>query len=119
MTAAIVPTPVQLDSLALGAGARTRKRTQRIKDRFVIFSQVFIPDPASVGQHIADVAFELARRGYKVRVYTADRGYDDPTVRYPNREMINGVDVRRMPLSSFGKKSILTRIMGTVSFMAQ
>jgi colanic acid biosynthesis glycosyl transferase WcaI len=85
----------------------------------VIFSQVFVPDPASVGQHIADVAIELVRRGYKVRVYTADRGYDDPTARYPRRENLQGVDVRRMPFSSFGKKTILTRILGTASFMIQ
>jgi glycosyltransferase involved in cell wall biosynthesis len=95
------------------------KRTRRIKDRFVIFTQVFIPDPASVGQHIADVAFEMARRGYTVRVYTANRGYDDPTKKYPKREAINGVEVFRLPLSSFGKRSILTRIVGTASFMIQ
>ncbi len=85
----------------------------------VIFSQVFVPDPASVGQHIADVAIELVRRGYNVRVYTADRGYDDPTARYPRRENLQGVDVRRMPFSSFGKKTILTRVLGTASFMIQ
>lgn len=98
---------------------RTHRRARRIKDRLVIFTQVFIPDPASVGQHIADVAFEMARRGYKVRVYTASRGYDDPSVKYPRREMINGVDVFRLPFSSFGKSSILTRIFGTTSFMTQ
>src|SRR6478752_4509780 len=62
------------------------RRSRRIKDTIVIFSQVFIPDPASVGQHIADVAFELVRRGYRVRVYTSRRGYDDPTQKYPKRE---------------------------------
>src|SRR5207302_3181259 len=42
-----------------------------------------------------------------------------PNIRYPRREMVNGVDVRRMPFSSFGKKSLLTRIFGTASFMIQ
>src|SRR4051794_5918891 len=88
------------------------RRSRRIKDTIVIFTQVFIPDPASVGQHIADVAFELVRRGYKVRVYTANRGYDDPTCCYPKHETINGVDVRRMPYSSFGKKNFVTRVAG-------
>lgn len=112
------PAPVaQAKSVRLRA--RRTKRAQKIKDRFVIFTQVFIPDPASVGQHIADVAFEMARRGYKVRVYTANRGYDDPSVKYPKREVINGVEVFRLPLSSFGKRSILTRIIGTASFMIQ
>jgi len=97
----------------------TTKQTRRLGDTVLIFSQVFVPDPASVGQHIADVAFELVRRGYKVRVYTSDRGYDDPTIRYPRQEMLNGVDVRRMPYSSFGKKTIFTRVLGTASFMIQ
>jgi glycosyltransferase involved in cell wall biosynthesis len=85
----------------------------------LIFSQTFIPDPASVGQHIADVAIEMARRGHAVRVYTSARGYEDPTVKYPKRETIQGVDVRRLGLASFGKKSIFTRILGTFSFMIQ
>ena len=68
---------------------------------------------------MADVAIEMARRGHRVRVYTSATGYDDPTVRYPRRENLHGVDVRRLPFSSFGKKSILTRIIGTFTFMSQ
>jgi glycosyltransferase involved in cell wall biosynthesis len=85
----------------------------------VIFSQVFVPDPASVGQHIYDVAVELVRRGFRVKVYTSDRGYDDPTVRYAKKEVREGVEITRLPLSSFGKKSIFTRAVGTASFMLQ
>lgn len=85
----------------------------------VILSQVFVPDPASVGQHIADIAVEMARRGHRVKVYASARGYDDPTRRYPLEEHFHGVDVRRLDLASFGKKSILTRMLGTASFMLQ
>jgi colanic acid biosynthesis glycosyl transferase WcaI len=52
-------------------------------------------------------------------VYTANRGYDNPNQRYPQYETIHGVEVRRMPYSSFGKKNILTRVAGTISFMVQ
>ncbi len=90
-----------------------------MKRTLIIFSQVFVPDPASVGQHLADVAVEMAKRGWKVRVYTANRGYDDPTKKYLPRENYHGVDIRRLPFSSFGKKSIATRIIGTASFMLQ
>ena len=85
----------------------------------LVISQTFVPDPASVGQHMADVAVEMARRGHRVKVYTSNRGYEDPTQKYAPRENLHGVDVRRLPFSSFGKKSILTRIVGTASFMAQ
>ena len=85
----------------------------------LVVSQTFVPDPASVGQHMADVAVELARRGRSVRVYASGRGYEDPSRRYPRRESIGGVDVRRLPLASFGKRSILLRVLGTAVFHVQ
>ena len=85
----------------------------------LIFSQTFVPDPASVGQHVADVAIEMARRGYRVRVYASGRGYEDPTVKYPRRENLQGVEVRRFPLASFGKKNLLLRVLGTAAFQFQ
>jgi hypothetical protein len=109
------PAPIRRPDLRTVAVRKPRAG----RGTLLIFSQVYVPDPASVGQHIADVAAEMARRGYRVRVYTANRGYDDPTAKYPAREVIRGVDVRRLPLSSFGKKSLLTRGIGTASFMLQ
>lgn len=87
--------------------------------KFVIISQVYVPDPAAVGQHLADVAEELARRGHDVTVYTSNRGYDDPSLAYPVSEELHGVHVRRIPLSSFGKGSFFTRLAGGSSFLAQ
>jgi hypothetical protein len=49
----------------------------------LVLSQVYLPDPASVGQHMADVAAAMASRGHRTVVLTADRGYDDPTQRFP------------------------------------
>lgn len=86
---------------------------------FVFITQTYVPDSAAVGQHLADAAEELARRGHHVIVFTSSRGYDDPSVSYPRREMLRGVDVRRIPLSSFGKASILLRVAGGVAFVAQ
>ncbi len=86
---------------------------------FLFLSQVYVPDPAAVGQHMADAAEELVRRGHRVVVYTADRGYDDPGDVYRRRELVNGVDVRRVPLSSFGKSSIAVRLVGGVLFVVQ
>ncbi len=86
---------------------------------FLILSQVYVPDPASVGQHLHDVAAEMVRRGHRVIVYASGRGYEDPTTKYPARETRDGVEIRRIPLASFGKKSIPRRIAGTASFMGQ
>jgi colanic acid biosynthesis glycosyl transferase WcaI len=86
---------------------------------FLVLSQVYVPDPASVGQHLADAAAELVRRGHRVVVFTSDRGYDDPAVRYPRRELIDGVEVRRIPWASFGKRSLALRLLAGLSFTLQ
>jgi hypothetical protein len=38
----------------------------RTRRRFLIIPQVYLPDPAAIGQHLADVAKELVRRGHRV-----------------------------------------------------
>ena len=59
--------------------------------KLLIFSQVFLPDPASVGQHMADAAIEMVRRGHRVLVYAANRGYENPANKYAPRETLHGV----------------------------
>lgn len=89
------------------------------RPRLLLISQVYVPDPTAVGQHFADVAEEMARRGWEVHVLTSARAYDDPTIRFPVREVRNGVHIRRLPLSSFGKRSIAIRLLAQASFMTQ
>ncbi len=89
------------------------------KHSYVFITQVYVPDPNATGQHLADVAEELARRGHDVTVYTSNRGYDEPSNYYPRKETIAGVKIRRVPLSHFGKSSIAVRIAGGLSFVAQ
>ena len=91
----------------------------RRRPTLVIFSQTFPPDPASVGQHTADVAIEMSRRGYRVRVFTSARGYENAAVRYPARQQIGGVEIRRLALGSLGKGSMLRRVLGTALFQLQ
>lgn len=85
----------------------------------MILSQAYVPDPASVGQHVADVATAMAARGWRVVVYTSARGYDDPSRVYPARELLDGVDVRRLPFSSLGKQSVAARLLGGMIFLVQ
>ncbi len=85
----------------------------------LVVSQVYVPDPASVGQHMADVAVAMVKRGWRVVVVTAARGYDEPSVRYARREVLDGVEVVRCPLSSFGKRSIPVRLAAHALFLLQ
>ena len=85
----------------------------------LVLSQVYPPDPASVGQHMADAAEAMAGRGWRVVVLAANRGYDDPSVVYDRAEVRHGVTVRRLPLSSFGKSSIVMRVLAGTIFTLQ
>ncbi len=89
------------------------------KKHLLLVTQVYLPDPASVGQHMADTAEEMARRGWEVTVLTSGNGYDDPSQKFPAREQMNGVDVIRLPFSSFGKKTIAHRLAGQSLFCLQ
>lgn len=93
---------------------------ERSKEPLIlVISQVYVPDPASVGQHMADAAEALVERGYAVRVLTSARGYENPQVRYAPRERRGGVEIVRLPLSSFGKRTILHRLLGQALFLLQ
>ena len=85
----------------------------------LLLSQVYPPDPTSLGQHLHDAAREMARRGWRVRVLTSARGYADPARRYPRRETLDGVEVRRLAWGSLGKGSLGARTAGGLLFLLQ
>jgi hypothetical protein len=66
-----------------------------------------------------DVAVEMTRRGTRVIVFTADRGYEDPSLAYPGYEQRDGVHVVRVPWASLGKSSIPIRLVGGGVFLAE
>lgn len=66
-----------------------------------------------------DLARELAGRGFRVVVFAPRRGYEDPTVRFANREIREGVEIRRLPWCAFGKRSIPLRLLGGLSLVLQ
>jgi colanic acid biosynthesis glycosyl transferase WcaI len=87
--------------------------------KFLIITQVFSPDPAAVGQYFDEGAQAIAGTGAKVTVLTANRGYDNPDEQFPATEDRDGIRIRRLPLSSFGKASIPLRIFAQLSFLIQ
>ncbi|MGC4065888.1 MAG: glycosyltransferase family 4 protein [Polyangiaceae bacterium] len=64
---------------------------KRASRRILFVTQVYPPDPAAVGQYLAEVTEELVRRDYDVVVLTSDRGYDDPTIKLDRTEIRSGV----------------------------
>ncbi|HEX9287904.1 MAG TPA: glycosyltransferase family 4 protein, partial [Anaeromyxobacteraceae bacterium] len=61
----------------------------------------------------------MVRRGWRVVVLTSARGYEDPRTKYKKRQMLEGVEVIRLPLSSFGKSSIPVRLIAQSLFLLE
>lgn len=97
----------------------TEESARKEERALLLISQVYPPDPAAVGQYMADVARVMARRGWQVTVLSADRGYDDPSLHYEREEDLHGVHVHRFSCSSFGKESITIRLMAGFIFVLQ
>jgi glycosyltransferase involved in cell wall biosynthesis len=78
----------------------------------LLITQVYVPDPAAVGQYMHEVARALVLRGQRAIVLAADSGYEEPERRYPRHELLDGVEIVRLPWSSFGKASLGLRLLG-------
>ena len=85
--------------------------------KILLLNQCFYPDVVSTAQHLTDLATILSDRGHSVTVLTSDRGYDDPNVRFPRREVWNGIDIRRIPSLGWGKGNRWKRAANFSSFI--
>lgn len=72
-----------------------------------------------MGQYFDEAAQAMAGTGANVTVLTANRGYDNPDECFASQEDRDGIRIRRLPLSSFGKASIPMRIFAQLSFLVQ
>src|SRR5579864_8755623 len=84
----------------------------------LLLNQAFYPDVVSTAQHAADLARGLTHAGHKVTVVCSSRGYDDPHIRFPQRETWNDVSIIRVPSTGFGKASKWRRATDFGTFMA-
>lgn len=84
--------------------------------KVLLLNQCFYPDVVSTAQYLTELATELSARGHDVTVIAADRGYDDPSVRFPRRELWNNIEIIRIPSLSLGKGSRWRRAFNFGSF---
>jgi len=86
--------------------------------KILILNQAFYPDVVSTAQHASDLAKALTQVGHEVTVVCSSRGYDDPRVRFPQRETWNAVNIIRIRSTGFGKSSRWRRAADFSTFMA-
>src|SRR5688572_31639766 len=72
----------------------------------------------ATAQQLTDLAVGLVKTGHDVTVVTSDRGYDNPSQRFPRRETWNGIKIIRISSLALGKKSRWRRGVTFARFMA-
>ncbi len=85
--------------------------------KVLLLNQCFYPDVMATAQQLTDLAVGLAREGHNVTVIASDRGYDDPSRRFPRRETWNGVNIIRISSLSLGKQTRWRRAANFASFL--
>ena len=86
--------------------------------RILLLNQCFYPDVVATAQHLTDLARGLADRGHEVTVITSDRGYDDPSRRFPHSEVWKSIKIIRIRALSLGKETKLKRALNFGSFLS-
>lgn len=71
----------------------------------------------ATAQYLTDLAEELSARGHQVTVITSDRGYDNPSLRFPRRESWKAIRIIRIPSLSLGKSTRWQRVLNFASFV--
>jgi glycosyltransferase involved in cell wall biosynthesis len=84
--------------------------------QIVFVNRFFHPDHSATSQILSDLAFDLVRNGQGVAVVTSRLLYDDPSQRLAGRERIEGVEVRRVVTTGFGRGALLGRAVDFASF---
>src|SRR5215467_219675 len=90
--------------------------SNRPETRLLLVNQHYYPDVASTGQHLTDLAEYLAREGYSVEVLTGRGRYVAGKMNVPACEVRNGVTIRRLRTTSFGRASHVGRVIDYLSF---
>src|SRR3989441_5369636 len=84
--------------------------------RLLLINRFFHPDQSATAQLLTDLAVGLAMYGIGVTVLTGRLGYLGDVTTLPNEEQYQGVTVRRVWSTRFGRLSPLGRLFDYLSF---
>ncbi len=83
----------------------------------VFINRYYFPDQSATSRVLTALAVELASRGYPVTVLTSDQQYEDPAARLAGQEQCDGVTVRRLKTSRFGRQHLPGRAVDYLAFI--
>jgi glycosyltransferase involved in cell wall biosynthesis len=89
-----------------------------MKSRFLFANQYAWPDAAATAQLMNDVVEEASAQGVQCRGVASDRGYSDPSVRYPRDETRGSARYQRAPATAFGRERVIGRVTDYMTFLA-
>ena len=87
--------------------------------KLLFINQYYWPDHASTAQHLTDLAESLASRGFECHVLCSQSRYKPGDPAPSAFEVHNGVHIHRVPATSMGRKSTLSRMTDYLSFYAR
>lgn len=79
-------------------------------------NRFYRPDQSATAQILTDLAEALTECGWSVTVIASRQSYGDAHAQLPGHEMLNGVTVRRVWTSRFGRAGIAGRLVDYLSF---
>jgi colanic acid biosynthesis glycosyl transferase WcaI len=84
--------------------------------RVLIINQCFFPDVAATAQHAWDLARHLRAHGHSVTAIASRSLYGAKGAQLASHEVADGIEIRRVGASRFGKGSLLGRIVDFAQF---
>src|SRR5882762_2651908 len=85
--------------------------------RHLLFvNRFFHPDHSATSQMLSDLSFHLAERGWRVEVVSSRQRYDDASSKLSPHETVNGVEVRRVWSTRFGRGFLPGRAVDYATF---
>ena len=82
----------------------------------IILSQYFYPEIASTGQLLTELAEDLTKYGYSVKVYTGKPSYCKSIEKCKKEELYQGVKIYRVFNTTFSKDNKLGKILNSLSY---
>lgn len=84
--------------------------------RLIFVNRYFHPDHSATSQLLTDLATDLSRRGWAVSVLTSRQSYEDADARLGAVDDVDGVSVRRLWSTRFGRGNLTGRALDYLTF---